>query len=269
VSGRVTLVTGAAGGIGRALAGRLAAAGDRLVLTDAAAGPLADVAPALGEGRALRRALDVRDPAAWEAVVAEARARFGRLDVLIQSAGVLRPARFHEAALDDVVRQLDVNARGVALGTRVAAAAMVEQGAGHVVNVASMAALAPIPGLACYSASKYAVRALSLAAADELRPYGVAVTVVCPDAVQTPMLAAQVGEAAAALTFSGPRILSPDEVARAIVERALVRRPLELWLPRRRGVLARFADVVPRVGFRLGGGLRRRGLARMERLKGR
>ena len=75
---------------------------------------------------------------------------------------------------EDVHRHFDVNVKGVIFGTRAAAARMIPQGHGHVVNIASMAALAPIPGLALYSASKYAVRAFSLAAAEELRAHGVA-----------------------------------------------------------------------------------------------
>src|SRR5205823_4569252 len=111
---------------------------------------------------------------------------------------------------------------------------------GHIINIASMAALAPIPGISLYSASKYAVRGFSLAAAQELRAHGVYVTVVCPDAVQTPMLDAQLAHDEAAATFSGPRLLTVEEVGRAIIGQGLARRPLEIYLPPSRGWLARF-----------------------------
>ena len=82
---------------------------------------------------------------------------------------------------------------------------MIPLGSGHIVNIASLASLVPSPGLALYSASKYAVRAFSLAAAEELREHGVAVTTVCPDAVRTAMLDKQLDYPEAALTFTAPR----------------------------------------------------------------
>lgn len=95
---------------------------------------------------------------------------------------------------------------------------MVRQGHGHIVNVAS---LGPIPGIALYSASKYAVRSFSLAAAQELRAHGVAVTTVCPDAVKTPMFDHQIAYREAALTFTAPRVLRVEEVSRVILGKVL------------------------------------------------
>src|SRR5690606_5033294 len=110
---------------------------------------------------------------------------------------------------------------------------------------------APVPGLSLYGASKYAVRAFSLAAAVELRPRGVAVTVVCPDAVATPMLDKQEHYEEAAITFSAPRVLSPEEVADALTGVVIDRRPLELALPRSRKWMARTVDLFPSLGPRL------------------
>ncbi len=101
------------------------------------------------------------------------------------------------------------------------------------------------PGLALYSASKYAVRAFSLAAAEDLRPHGVAVTTVCPDAVKTPMFDHQIGYREAALTFTAPKVLSVEEVSRVILGKVLARRPLIVAIPRWRGWLARLADLFP------------------------
>ncbi len=120
----------------------------------------------------------------------------------------MRPGHTPELLDGDVELQIGVNLKGVIYGTREAARLMLRQPdlarRGHIVNIASLAALAPIPGLTVYSATKYAVRAFSLAAAEELRPLGIAVTVVCPDAVKTPMLDLQVGYEEAALTFTAP-----------------------------------------------------------------
>jgi 3-oxoacyl-[acyl-carrier protein] reductase len=101
-----------------------------------------------------------------------------------------------------------------------------------------------VSGLSLYVGSKFAVRGFSLSAAEDLRPHGVAVTLILPDAVATPMLDAQVSYEEAALTFSGPRPLTVNEVGEAVL-RALATRPLEVTLPLGRGALARLATVAP------------------------
>lgn len=263
---RTFFVTGCASGIGRDLSGRILRGGDQLVATDLDVDALRKVADEDGwpeDAVAIGR-LDVTDAEQWQDKWDQATARFGHVDVLVNMAGYLRPAYVHEIEDPDVARHFDVNVRGVILGTRIAARAMRARGRGHIVNVASLAALAPIPGLSLYSASKYAVRAFSLAAAQELRPHGVAVTVVCPDAVRTPMLDLQKDYEQAALTFSGPRVLEPHEVSDAIVGYVLARRPLEVFLPPARGWLARAADLFPRTAGAVAPLLRRRGRSRQR-----
>ena len=263
---RVFLVTGCASGIGRDLADALVAAGARMVATDRDIEALERHARerAWPTDRVITRLLDVTQPEDWARVVEETRARFDRIDVLLNVAGYLLPGWVHEVDETAVHRHFDVNLKGVVFGTRAASSVMVEQGFGHVVNVASLAALAPIPGLALYSASKYAVRAFSLAAAQELRPHGVAVTVVCPDAVRTPMLELQRDYEQAAMTFSGPRVLEPAEVTGAILGPVLQRAPLEVFLPRSRGWLARVADVFPTTALTIGPILRKRGRSKQR-----
>lgn len=258
-------VTGAGSGIGRALADAIAKRGDRLIATDR---DLAALERAAADGawpsdRVWIRRLDVTDADGWEAIVAIGEQHAGPVDVLVNVAGFLLPGWTHEideAAFD---RHFDVNVKGVVLGMRAVLPGMIARRAGHVINVASLAALAPIPGIALYSASKFAVRAYSLAAAQELRGHGVDVTIVCPDAVHTPMLELQRDYEQAAMTFSGPRVLEPEEVAVAILE-ATVTRPLEVYLPRHRGWLARAADLMPRAALTIGPWLSRRGRARQK-----
>lgn len=263
-------ITGCASGIGRHAADVLLAAGHTVFATDVRLEPLRDFAAARewpGE-RAHCRGLDVRDPAAWESVFDEATRVMGGVDVLLNVAGYLKPGYCLEADPVEVDRHFDINTKGVVHGTRVAARHMVARGRGHIINVASLASLAPVPGIALYSASKYAVRAFSLAAAQELRPRGVALTVVCPDAVQTPMLDLQLHYGEAELTFSGSRLLTPDDVVRAIVDEVLPRRPLLLALPRSRALLARIADLFPRTSHWIEPLLRKIGRARQRRMRG-
>jgi 3-oxoacyl-[acyl-carrier protein] reductase len=246
---RSFVVTGCASGIGRHLATKLVRRGRRLFATDIREEALRTAAVQDGWPSDLctLRRLDVTDAASWQALLGEADAVMGGVDVLLNVAGYLCAGNAHEAPSAEVHRHFDVNAKGVIFGTQAAAQRMIAAGRGHIVNIASMAALAPIPGLALYSASKHAVRAFSLAVADELRPHGVYVTVVCPDAVQTPMLDIQKDVAAAALTFTAPRILSAEEVARAILGPVLEERPMQFVLPPSRGWLAVAANALPGV----------------------
>ncbi|MEL7059981.1 MAG: SDR family oxidoreductase [Acidobacteriota bacterium] len=262
---RRSLVTGAASGIGRALVAALAGTGDRVLATDIDSDALERTAADDGWSPQIERLrLDVREAAGWDTAVAEAERLWGGLDVVANVAGMLRPAELHAVTDADIELHLDVNVRGVVLGSRAAARHMRPRGTGHIVNVASLAGMAPIPGISLYSASKYAVRGFSLAIADELRPHGVAVTVLCPDAVRTPMLDLQVDYPEAALTFTAPRFLDADDIADMIVDRILPRRPLLVAVPRSRGLLARFADCFPAAQRPLAGLLRRFGRRRQR-----
>ncbi len=264
------VVTGAAGGIGRLLVARLVEAGHQITATDVSIEALRNAAADLAwpEQRVQSLAHDVTSGAAWQSLLEHAEQHWGGVDVLVNLAGVLRVESVCELTAEAVALQLDVNTRGVILGTQAAASRMVRRGRGHVINVASMAALAPVPGIAVYSASKYAVRGFSLAAAQELEPQGVHVTVVCPDAVATPMVDYQLDYPAAALTFSGSRVLSADEVARAIVRLLVKRPPLELAIPRSRGWLARVSNLFPRgLHRRISARLVAKGLQRQQSLR--
>jgi 3-oxoacyl-[acyl-carrier protein] reductase len=246
-SQQVFFITGCASGIGRHLAERAVAAGHRLLATDINGAALAAVAQQLGwrQPQVETSTLDVRDANAWQAVIDHAVQTFGQLDVVMNVAGVIQPGFVHEISPETMLLHLEVNARGVMLGTQAAARQMVRQGHGHIINISSMAGIAPIPGIASYSASKFAVRGFSLAVAQELRSHGVSVTCICPDAVETPMLDLQMTYESAALTFSAKHFLTVEDVGRAIFERALPRRPLEITLPRSRGWLAKLTSLLP------------------------
>jgi 3-oxoacyl-[acyl-carrier protein] reductase len=263
-------LTGCASGIGRHLADVLIAQGHRVVATDINLSALEEHARARGWPAERVRVcpLDVRDPAAWAEIIQEAVSMFGGVDVLMNVAGYLRPGWVHETAEEEVDRHFDINAKGVIFGTQAAARLMVQQRRGHIINFGSMASLAPIPGIALYSATKYAVRAFSLAAAHELRPHGVYVTVICPDAVRTPMLDMQKSHDEAVLTFSAPRVLKVEDIARVILAQVLPRKPLEIFVPARRGWLARFVDLFPSSSFVLIPLFKRRARIRQARFRG-
>jgi len=264
-------VTGGASGIGRAVVRRLDRAGHEVYAVDLDVDGLAGAASADGwtEERVFRGKLDVRDGQQYAEVFADAVDRLGHVDVAMNVAGTLKPAWVADVLAADIDLQVDVNIKGVMHGTRIAAAHMSAREAGHIVNVASMAALAPIPGISVYCATKYAVRAFSLCAAMELEARGVAVTAVCPDAVDTPMLDLQEDYEEAAMTFSNQSVLTADDVARAMTEDVLRRRPMEIALPSSRAWLAKLANAAPRGSGLLLPMMQRRGREFQRRRRGR
>lgn len=271
MAGEVMVLTGCASGIGLHLTGVLAGRGHRLVATDVDAAALSERARERGwdPAQVLLRQLDVRSAEAWEEALDAAERDLGAVDVVMNIAGVLRPAYVRDLRPEDVDLQFSVNVTGTVLGTRAAARRMIARRAGHIVNFGSLASLAPVPGLSLYSATKFAVRGFSLAAAAELREHGVAVSLIMPDAVQTPMLDLQLDYEEAALTFSGDRALTVDEIARLVVDEVLPRRPMEVALaqPWIRALAARLANTAPATAHALGPLLARKGRRAQERMK--
>lgn len=244
-------VTGAASGIGNRVADLLLSLGHQVSASDVNTAALSQKGAHWPKERVRLETHDVRSADAWDACLDRHVAAFGRIDVLMNIAGYMGPGYLHATPAVEVDKHFDINAKGVIFGIRAAAQRMIPQGSGHIINIASMAALAPVPGLSLYSASKYAVRAASLAAAWELREKGIYVTVVCPDPVDSAMIVPQREHEEAALSYSAPRILSVQEVAECLTGSVLRKRPLEVILPRRRGWLAKSANMFPELGHGL------------------
>lgn len=250
------ILTGCASGIGKTMANALYQRGHQLVLTDVNEQGLratADEHRLTDASRVALETLDVRDADAWERVMRRAVERFGRVDVLMNIAGYLTPVWAKDSTRSDVDLTIDVNVKGVMFGTNAALRVMLPQRSGHVVNIASIAGLVPVPGVALYSASKHAVRAYSIAVAQEVRAEGVYVTAVCPTVVATPMMDKQIDHEQAALVFSGGRALTAEEVVSAIIDRALVKKPLELVLPApgtQQGLVAKIGNAFPELALR-------------------
>ena len=264
----ILVLTGSASGIGAHMTGVFARRGDTVFATDVDLAALERRAAEGAWGTNVRLVkLDVREAADWEAALDRAEGE-GGLDVVMNIAGVLKPGWIADLTAADVDFHLDVNVKGAVLGTRAAAARMIARGrGGHIVNIGSLASLAPVPGLSLYAASKFAVRGFTLAAAMELARRDIAVTLVMPDAVQTPMLDLQVDHEEAAMTFSGPRPLTVEDVERALVDEVLPKRPLEITLPIGRGILARAANTAPAASRWLEPILTKKGREAQEKIK--
>jgi NAD(P)-dependent dehydrogenase (short-subunit alcohol dehydrogenase family) len=188
---KAVFVTGAASGIGLAAARRFAAEGWFVGLADIDAAGLRAALAAIGPDNAAIHPLDVRDRAAWTKALADFAARTGgRLDVLLNNAGVARFGPFESHGDADIELLLDVNIKGVIHGARAALPWLKATPGSRLINISSCAGLYGSPGLAVYSASKFAVRGLSEALDIEFAPHGVGVACVMPWFIETPILGA-------------------------------------------------------------------------------
>ena len=186
---KVALITGGARGQGAAHANTLARAGIRVIIADVRDEDGARTASDLTRNGLQARYvhLDVTDESAWTTVVAEIEDQEGRLDVLVNNAGIIRVTRLADLHLKEWDLLQQVNATSVLLGIKAAAPAMARHGGGSIINIASTAAHRGAEGYGAYAASKAAVLALTRAAALELAPQGIRVNSISPGGVDTPM----------------------------------------------------------------------------------
>jgi len=221
-AGRVGLVTGAGSGIGRVTAQLLAERGGAVVAADVNLSGAEETAERIRKagGRAEPCRCDVSQAADVDAAVALARQRFGRLDVLINCAGIFRAAPLEATSEKEWGEVLAVNLTGAFLQARAAMAAMREGGGGAIVHIASRAALRAKEGLAAYSAAKAGILQLTQLGAVEGAPHGIRVNCVCPGFIDTPMTRGNYDETAFA---EWSRICPlgrpgrPEEIARAML----------------------------------------------------
>jgi NAD(P)-dependent dehydrogenase (short-subunit alcohol dehydrogenase family) len=184
LNGRVVAITGGAQGIGKATATALVRRGCRVAIGDLDVELAEKTAAELGGGT-VALPLDVTDRISFAAFLDAAERELGPLDVLVNNAGIMPVTPFGEESDDSIKRQLDINVYGVIAGTQMAVERMRARGSGHVVNVASSAGKAGVPGIATYSGTKHAVVGFSEAVRGELRDTGIEVSCVMPVTVNT------------------------------------------------------------------------------------
>ena len=242
-SSNIAVVTGAGRGLGRKIAERLARDGYHVVATDIDEAAAQATASVVG-GTAAHQ--DVRSAEAHR-FIASLAASLGSVTLWVNNAGVLVVGE--SWAIDEaaVRRQVDVNLLGVIWGCHAALSVMER---GTILNIGSMSALTPTPGLAVYGATKHAVLGYSLSLASELRQAGrpIHVGALLPDAIKGDMTDAVAHDAAAGLLFSTAKLLSLDDVADAAIEQ-IARGRLVHAIPRLRAALAHIARPFPALGL--------------------
>ncbi|MCZ6831162.1 MAG: glucose 1-dehydrogenase [Gammaproteobacteria bacterium] len=221
LDGRVVVVTGGGSGMGRASALALAESGARVVIADANQQAGEAVAKQIGDA-ALAIATDVTSEQANAEMVAQCLTHFGSLDLAFLNAGILgAPSSIFDGDVDTWDRVMAVNLRGVFLGLRAVAPAMISAGSGSVVVTASVAGVRGDLGMPSYVASKHGVVGLLKAAAAELSEHGIRVNAICPGAIDTPMIERPPRDRKAALKVLGQlhplgRVGQPEEVAELV-----------------------------------------------------
>lgn len=223
VTGKVAIVTGAGSGMGRAHSRLLAGEGARVVVTDrdesTGRDTLALIEAAGGEARFLYQ--DVSAESDWKTVVAGVLDVFGRIDVLVNNAGIGLGKPTVETSLEDWDAVHNINARGTFMGCREVIPAMIAGGGGSIVNISSSWALVGRAGFAAYCASKGAVRMLSKALAAELAVHNIRVNSVHPGTIETNLTKPVLANAQAVEMIIGPqpirRVGVPEEVASAVL----------------------------------------------------
>jgi len=227
---RTVAITGAARGIGAAVAAEVVRRGGRVLLGDLDAEAVAAVATRLGPAALFGR-LDVTDDASYAQWL-----ELAQVDVLVSNAGVMWVGAYDEEPEVAGRRMMDVNFWGVVRGTRLVLPAMLHRGSGHVVTVASLASYIGPRGEATYGATKHAVHGWTKAVRAELRGRGVDFTLVLPAVVET--------ELAAGTDSGGVPRLTPEQVASAVVD-AIERPRFEVFVPARTSALVRIFALLP------------------------
>jgi NADP-dependent 3-hydroxy acid dehydrogenase YdfG len=220
LAGKVVVITGASSGLGEATARHLAERGATVVLGARRSDRLQALVAAIrqGGGQASARATDVTDAAEVQALVDGAVEQYGRVDVIINNAGVMPHSPLERRKIDDWNRTIDVNIKGVLYGIAAALPHMQRQKSGHFINVSSVAGHRVGPGSAVYAATKTAVRVISEGLRQEVKPWNLRTTIISPGAVATELPASitEADVAAGIGRFYEQYAIHPDSFARAV-----------------------------------------------------
>jgi NAD(P)-dependent dehydrogenase (short-subunit alcohol dehydrogenase family) len=235
--GKVVAITGGGRGIGKTTAQALIRKGARVAIGDLDKDVAEQAAAELGAGTVAIE-LNVTDRESFTAFLDQAERELGPVDVLMNNAGIMPVTPFEEESDDSIRRQLDINVYGVIVGTQLAVRRMKTRGSGHIVNIASSAGKAGVPGIATYAATKHAVVGLTEAVRAECRGSGVELSYVMPITVNTQLIEGLADQ-------RGVKRVEPEDVASQIVD-ALELGKVDVYVPRELRVSVALGNLAPR-----------------------
>ncbi|MEO0961881.1 MAG: SDR family oxidoreductase [Pseudomonadota bacterium] len=239
----VAFITGAAGGVGLATAEKLDALGFALWLTDREGSAIDTLASRFPSARIT--AADLADTTQLETLCQEIETSPGQLEVAFINAGIVVPGSVPETSRSTIAAHLNINLLAAALLDHACAAKMKQQGSGHIVNTLSAAAMVALPGSAAYSASKFGLRGFTNGLAADLKPFGISVSGVYPNAIDTPMLREEAASGGSVLNFLSEPVTA-DDVADAVIK-SIAGKKLEYFVPRGDSLTMRCVAAAPRL----------------------
>jgi len=267
---QVVWLTGSASGVGLHLTDQFQKMGYSVIATDINEDAVLKAAKdrQWNTDNMLIRKLDICQKESWKNVFDDAIERFNHIDIFLNIAGYIKPGFLMETPIEELDKHIDVNLKGCIYGCHIVGQKMLSQGYGHIINIASLAGIAPVSGLGYYSTSKLGIRGYSLILSQELKDKGVAVSVVCPDLIKTPMYDLQLDfEKESALVFSGNKALTVEDIEKAIFEQVLPNKPFECMIPKHRGWLSKFTNAFPTFAYYITGPFKRRGEAKIRKAR--
>ena len=236
LAGRVAVITGGARGIGRATAEALVRQGIKVAIGDLDVDEAQRTADQLGAGT-IALPLDVTRRESFQTFVEETERQLGPIDILVNNAGIMPVGRFEDEDEAMAIRQIDINLHGVITGMKLVLPGMRRRGRGHIINIASVAGLAPGPGVATYVATKHAVVGLTESVWFEVKDAGIELTSICPAPVETELFSG--------LDTAGVlKPIQPSQVADAIVD-ALREPKLRVVVPKSLGAVIKTISALP------------------------
>ncbi|MFA5399032.1 MAG: SDR family oxidoreductase [Dehalococcoidia bacterium] len=233
---RIVIITGASGGIGTALTKEMDRRGANLVLADINLNGLKSLASDLKSDPLIVQC-DITDRADVKKLVEAAVSRFSKIDILINNAGIIRPALFENCDYEDIDAQMKVNFMGAVNCSKGVLAVMIPAEQGHIVTISSLAGLVPETYSSIYTASKFALRGFFLTLAIELSKHNIKVSTIFPDSVDTPMLKYEASHGGSPLTFLG-EAQKPQKIVQAVIK-AIEKGSPEICAPAATGIFSK------------------------------
>lgn len=242
LEGKIAIITGAAGGIGRKIAELFDQKGIKLVLTDLNMETLMKISKTL-EQEPLLLTCDITSLDNVKSLIASTVEKYNKIDILVNCVGIIIPSLFEDTSYEDIRTQINVNLMGTIHCTKEVIPMMKEAGGGNIVTISSLAGIVPETYSSIYTATKFALRGLDWTLNLELRDDDIIVSTIFPDSVDTPMLEYEAKHGGSPLTFLHDPV-PPEDVAQGVLK-AILKEKVEVCVPHLDGILSKFIMCLP------------------------